>query len=147
MQRWHSPWIVCITGPPPPLSPPASPPFKSAASTHTLWRWFSTWPALLQPEYLHSLLCAAECVLLGLCSDSSVGFRVLWIISKVDSCQRSGRGGFSALSNMSNIQVTVQLYWLQITTVFLCLFSIKRKVLGNVLFCQTDLCSPSTFLK
>lgn len=84
MHRWHSPWIVCITPPPPPpLPPPPSPAFKSAASTHTLRRWLSTWPAPLQPEYLHSLLWAAECVLLGLRSDGWVDFRVLWIILAV----------------------------------------------------------------
>lgn len=79
MQRWHSPWIVCST-PPPPLPVPA-PAFKSAASTHTLWRWLSIWLAPLQREYLHSFLCAAECVLLGLCSDGWLDLSVLWIIS------------------------------------------------------------------
>lgn len=80
MQRWHSPWMVCITPPPPPLPPPV---FKSAASTHTLWRWLSTWLAPLQREYLSSFLCAAECVLLGLCSDGWVDLSVLWIILTV----------------------------------------------------------------
>lgn len=99
MQRWQSPWIVCITPPP----PPPTPVFKSAASTHTLRRWFSTWRAPLQPEYLHSFLCAAECVLLGLCSDGWVDFSVLWIILTVTAAHslqyskisrwQSSRGG------------------------------------------------------
>lgn len=83
MQRWHSPWIVCITPPPPP-PPPA---FRSAASTHTLWRWLSTWLAPLYREYLQSFLWAAECVLLGLCSDGWVDLSVLWIIlTAAQSC-------------------------------------------------------------
>lgn len=90
MQRWQSPWIVCITPPPPPLPPP-SPPFKSADNTHTLRRWLSIWLPPLQPEYRHSFLCAAELVLLGLCSDGWVDFKVLWIISTVTVVPRVGR--------------------------------------------------------
>lgn len=154
MQRWHSPWIVCITPPPPSLPPPPpSPVFKSAASTHTLRRWLSTWPAPLQPEYLHSFLCAAECVLLGLCCDGWVDLRVLWIIST--AAQRVG-GSSLAVSKMSDFQVTAQLMWLQTTLFCLTLLgkrgrdlsSIIRMVLGGFFFSSwTGLHSASTFPK
>lgn len=80
MQRWHNPWIVCITPPPPsPLPPP--PEFRSADSTHTLCLRLSTWlDDALQPEYLNNFLRAAEYGVLGLCSEGWLDFRVLWII-------------------------------------------------------------------
>lgn len=149
MQRWHSPWIVCITPPPPPPPPPPLPPpspvFKSADNTHTLRRWVSTWPAPRQPEYRHSFLCAAECVLLGLCSGGWVDFRVLWIISTVTAAQRLAEAA-------SVLQVLVQLRWLWVILLFLASQENKRQSVGlntngpwRFLFSQTALHFASAF--
>lgn len=141
MQRWHSPWMVCIT-PPPPL-----PVFKSAASTHTLWRWLSTWLDLLQREYLHSLLCAADCVLPGLCSGSWVDLSVLWIMltektARSSKCQRSAekpRWRGEAVPHFAHKKVGI--HWIQFLSSFrqnLCITPSR-----NFGFCKQCLLWPS----